>query len=328
PFSVRQSTMFLIASLWVDIFLIFLAVWVLSGSKVFAIILSIVVWGALEYFKLPLLEKRISDIVLNTDESGRLPIIAHRGGQTDAPENTIASFREARRNGAQAVELDLAFTKDGIAVLLHDFTVDRTTDGTGYIDELMYEDVKKLDASSKHELKDHFPNEGIPTLEEGLVECLGLGLKVYIDVKGDAQKAAVAITDVYQKHPSLYTMAIVCSFNPLVIYAVRRADPDIITGMTHRPGIVGYWYQEGNYVMREFVCPILDIVLEWSQYHWLWYVMGNSAFLARDDQISKRFVNFWKERGIRVVVWTVNDPHEKEYYSQVLNIAYITDTLK
>lgn len=71
--------------------------------------------------------------------------IAHRGG---TPENTLAAVLKSKREGAVGVEMDLAFTKDGHAVLLHDATVNRTSDGTGLIDELTLEEARKLDFGS------------------------------------------------------------------------------------------------------------------------------------------------------------------------------------
>lgn len=71
--------------------------------------------------------------------------IAHRGGR---PENTLAAISNSKKEGASGVELDLAVTKDGHAVLLHDATVDRTSNGTGLIEEMTLEQAKKLDFGS------------------------------------------------------------------------------------------------------------------------------------------------------------------------------------
>ena len=72
--------------------------------------------------------------------------IAHRGGK---PENTLAAFRRSKDEGACAIEVDLEFTKDGHPVLLHDSTVDRTSNGKGAVSELTFEEVKKLDFGIK-----------------------------------------------------------------------------------------------------------------------------------------------------------------------------------
>lgn len=80
-------------------------------------------------------------------------ILAHRGGSAEAPENTLAAFRTAKENGAIGVEFDVDFTKDGRAVVIHDSTVDRTTDGSGPVSGFTFEEIRKLDASAKHPLR-------------------------------------------------------------------------------------------------------------------------------------------------------------------------------
>lgn len=79
-------------------------------------------------------------------------IIGHRGGGLEAPENTLAAFKLAKENGATGVEFDLDFTKDGVPVIIHDSTVDRTTDGTGKVCDFTYDEIRQLNASAKHPL--------------------------------------------------------------------------------------------------------------------------------------------------------------------------------
>jgi glycerophosphoryl diester phosphodiesterase len=85
-------------------------------------------------------------------------VIAHRGAPTEAPENTVASFRKALEIGAQGVELDVRLTADGHLVIMHDDTVNRTTDGTGLVDEMTLEQVRRLRVGG----------EPVPTLREAL----------------------------------------------------------------------------------------------------------------------------------------------------------------
>ena len=73
--------------------------------------------------------------------------IAHRGGR---PENTLAAFRRAKAEGASGIEVDLEFTRDGHPVLLHDSTVDRTSNGSGRVADMTLEEIKKLDFGSKY----------------------------------------------------------------------------------------------------------------------------------------------------------------------------------
>ncbi|MDC0309616.1 glycerophosphodiester phosphodiesterase family protein [bacterium] len=93
-------------------------------------------------------------------------VCAHRGASDTHPENTIAAFREAIRLGAQMIEFDVALTGDGKLVLMHDHTIDRTTDGSCRVEEWLLTDLKKLDAGSWKNSR--FEGEQIPTLSEAL----------------------------------------------------------------------------------------------------------------------------------------------------------------
>ncbi|CAK6974566.1 glycerophosphodiester phosphodiesterase 1 [Scomber scombrus] len=98
----------------------------------------------------------------------------------------LAMFRfpQANKNGATGVELDLEFSADGVPILLHDDTVDRTTNGSGPLSQIRFSDLGKLDAAAKHRLREKFAGEKIPTLEEAVEECIRLQLTIYFDVKG------------------------------------------------------------------------------------------------------------------------------------------------
>ena len=93
-------------------------------------------------------------------------ICAHRGENSTFPENTIPAFKEAVRLGVQQVEFDVAKTKDGAMVLMHDLTVNRTTDGKGKVADLTLEEIKSLDAGIKK--GEQFKGVRIPTLDEAI----------------------------------------------------------------------------------------------------------------------------------------------------------------
>ncbi|XP_035228908.1 glycerophosphodiester phosphodiesterase 1-like isoform X2 [Stegodyphus dumicola] len=135
-----------------------------------------------QYITFEPVEEEISRNVLFKPNS-ELPVFAHRGGGHDAPENTVIAIREAKKNGADGVEIDLSFTKDNIAVLFHDDTLERTTDGFGMLSGKTYSELRELDAASNHIYRDRFQGEKICTLEEGIEECLKLNLKIILDVK-------------------------------------------------------------------------------------------------------------------------------------------------
>ncbi|KAJ8246216.1 hypothetical protein GJAV_G00265120 [Gymnothorax javanicus] len=266
-----------------------------------------------------------------TSKTGGISVVAHRGGGHDAPENTLAAIREASRNGATGVELDLEFTSDGVPVLMHDETVDRTTDGSGALSEIRFSELSKLDASAKHRLREKFHGEKVPTLQEAVEECLRLQLTIYFDVKGHAEEAAAALKELYKKHPVLYNTSIVCSFDAKVIYRMRQADPQVVTALTHRPwslSRLGDGTPRFSSPWKHHWMQVMDVLLDWAHHHLFWHLLGVSAFLVQKNYISQDYVQFWTDRGVEVVSWTINTEVEKQYYQQLLNISYITDSLR
>ena len=115
--------------------------------------------------------------------------INHRGYCFEAPENTLSAYRLSKEKGFDYVECDISFTKDGIPVLLHDDTIDRTSNGTGNIGNLTYEEASQYDYSydSSHpELEAKFTayrGEKLPTFDEFIVLCKEIELHPYIELK-------------------------------------------------------------------------------------------------------------------------------------------------
>jgi glycerophosphoryl diester phosphodiesterase len=124
-------------------------------------------------------------------------LCAHRGAMTTHPENTLPAFFEAIRVGAQMIEFDVQFSKDSALVIMHDGTVDRTTDGTGKVEELILADIRKLDAGSW--MGEDFVGTGVPILEEVLaIMPRNVWLNIHIKGGREVGKAvakAVMATD-------------------------------------------------------------------------------------------------------------------------------------
>jgi glycerophosphoryl diester phosphodiesterase len=108
-------------------------------------------------------------------------VIAHRGGAANAPENTLAALRSAARLGVGWVEVDVALLGDGTAVLFHDDTVDRCTDGHGRLAECTFADLEALDAGSW--FAKEFAGERVPTLGVALAAAADLGLSLNLELK-------------------------------------------------------------------------------------------------------------------------------------------------
>ena len=121
---------------------------------------------------------------------GDIRIIGHRGARGVAPENTVASIRHAVEVGAQAIEIDLHASKDEELVVIHDSTVDRTTDGTGPVDQYTLDELRKLDAGYRFTADEGqtfaFRGQGvqIPALDEAM-EAIG-DLPAILEVKSAA----------------------------------------------------------------------------------------------------------------------------------------------
>jgi len=131
----------------------------------------------------------------NVKQLPKRGICAHRGAMETHPENTLAAFKEAIRLGAHMIEFDVRLTKDGKLVILHDKTVDRTSNGTGPVSDLTFEQVRKLDVGSWKDKK--FVGEKIPTLDEALA-VMPDNIWLNAHLKGDwelGNKVAAAIVE-------------------------------------------------------------------------------------------------------------------------------------
>ena len=116
--------------------------------------------------------------------------VCHRGGDF-APENTLVAYEQAKKMGFAYVEADVQLTKDNVPVLLHDDTIDRTSDGTGYVNQYTYEELLSFDFGSWLDPK--FAGTKIPTFEQFLQTCVELGLKPYIELKTGFTEEDIAI---------------------------------------------------------------------------------------------------------------------------------------
>lgn len=304
----------------------------MSSLYITVLAVAVVSYG-LKKAALPKLDDSIAEQVIFGDDTAAVPVFAHRGAGFDAPENTIAAFREAKRNNASGVEFDLSFTHDNVAVLFHDDTVDRTTDGSGVLATMAFDQVRQLDASSKHPFADKFRGERVPTLEEGVRECLALGVRIIFDVKEYDHRAVTVVDDLFKKYNDLYRRAMVASFFPQFIYSLRLRNPDIVTALTWRPGFVTY--EDVEQVRPRYKSHwkhvgalAADWLLERALHGVLPYLTGVSGVLICKNKMSAEYVDNWRRQNLHVIAWTPNHPAEKDYLMKVLKVPIITDTLR
>ncbi|TWU14096.1 Glycerophosphoryl diester phosphodiesterase [Symmachiella macrocystis] len=157
-------------------------------------------------------------------------ICAHRGASNTHPENTLAAFREAIRLGAQMIEFDVALTKDGQLVLLHDPTLDRTTDGSGPVGDFTLAELKKLDAGSWKSAE--FAGERIPTLDEAL-KIMPENIWLNVHLKGNAELAEKTTRRIIA-HERQHQALLAC--NKKAAQAARQVDEEILICNMERQG--------------------------------------------------------------------------------------------
>ncbi|MFN8924799.1 MAG: glycerophosphoryl diester phosphodiesterase [Rhodospirillales bacterium] len=156
------------------------------------------------------------------------PVIGHRGAKDFAPENTLASLREARYQGATWVEVDVKLTSDGRPILMHDAGLDRTTDGTGPVADRSLDEIRRLDAGRWFSAS--FAGERVPTLEECLDLVLTLGLGINLEIKpcpGRARATAeTALAVAGRLWPADRPPPLVSSFSVEALEAAMHVRPD------------------------------------------------------------------------------------------------------
>jgi glycerophosphoryl diester phosphodiesterase len=202
--------------------------------------------------------------------------IAHRGASALYPENTLRAFIAAADLGAEMCEFDVRMTRDGEVVVIHDATVDRTTDGRGRVASMSAAALGRLDAGVRFDAE--FRGERIPTLAE-VAEALG-GRGCAMDVELKARGLEARVCEILRGCATAAS-AIVSSFDWVQLKIVARHDPGLrlaLLGEKTAPAML-----EAAQAMRAFaVAPRFDI--------------ADAAFCAEAHR-----------RGLAVYVWTVDE---------------------
>jgi glycerophosphoryl diester phosphodiesterase len=170
----------------------------------------------------------------------RPTIFAHRGSSAYAPENTIAAFELAIKQNSDAIELDVKLSLDQNIIVIHDQTLDRTTDGKGNIKDYTITALKEFDAGIKFD--EAFRGERIPTLSD-VFEAVGRKIFINIELTNytsplDSLPEKIAET---VKFHSLENQVLFSSFNPIGLLRIQRILPNIPIGLLALPGKSGAW---------------------------------------------------------------------------------------
>lgn len=147
------------------------------------------------------------------EDTKRPEIIAHHGVLEDVPENTFAAFRRAVELGVDGIEIDIRQTKDNQLILMCDETIDRTTDGKGRVDQLLYAEIQQYDAGSWRGAE--FKNEQVPLLSDVLKFCKINNLKLILNVKQTClEKQVLDLVKANEMSSQVYLWGTLRNFNP------------------------------------------------------------------------------------------------------------------
>jgi glycerophosphoryl diester phosphodiesterase len=178
-----------------------------------------------------------------------LEIIAHRGFPSQAPENTLASFQAALQQGADSVEFDLQLTADGVPIIFHDQTLERTTNGQGKVGDKTLLELSDLDAGSW--FAPVFAQERIAPLANALPVLAKFPQYLYLDVKPHclwSDQQVEYLINLLSKY-NLQKRAVITSFNDQFLQQFRKLSPDFPIGHIVA-NLDSYWQQLQRAVLR------------------------------------------------------------------------------
>ncbi|MSP90147.1 MAG: glycerophosphodiester phosphodiesterase [Alphaproteobacteria bacterium] len=211
-------------------------------------------------------------------------VVGHRGASADAPENTLAAFRLAAEQGAGAIELDAKLSADGVPVVIHDDTLDRTTNGHGDVRAHAFAVLDRIDAGSWFDRC--FAGEKLPTLEATLKLCQALGLELNIEIKPCpgrvVETAEKVVADIRRFWPTNRPAPLLSCFDPDGLAAARAADSALPRGF--------------------LVNDLDDAAIKTAQR------LDCVALHVRHVALDRTGVAAIKEASLVPVAWTVNQP--------------------
>lgn len=213
-------------------------------------------------------------------------IFAHRGVSSQAPENTMEAFELVTAAGADGIEMDVQFTKDGKVVILHDELIDRTSNGTGLVRDWLWDDLRRLDFGSW--FGPLFAGARIPLLSDLLLMVKRQGLRLNIELKTNSfrypglEEAVIEMVRAYSVHDAI----MISSFNHYSVMHYKALDPAAYTGVLLSSTLVDPWEYAGR--------------------------LGVQAVHPRYRSVDQEMVTRCHERGIEINTYTVDDPEDKE----------------
>jgi glycerophosphoryl diester phosphodiesterase len=214
-------------------------------------------------------------------------VLAHRGLMAHVPEQTTASFQAAIDRGAEMIEADGQLSSDGQLVLMHDVTVDRTTNGSGRVADLSWDELSRLDAGSWFHPR--YTGLGIPLATE-LVELAGsAGVGLCLEAKGatpdETARVAVRLAQLVRDRDAL-SWAFVASFDHHALIEAKRAVPDLLLAPERLPSLGPQAVEESLRQATALGAPVL-------QHRW--------------EVLTAELVETLHGAGVAVWAWLTND---------------------
>ena len=224
---------------------------------------------------------------------------AHRGASLRAPENTLEAFQLAAEDGAEGLELDVHMTSDGSIVVIHDDTVERTTDGSGAVHDMILREAQSLDAgySFTPDGRASYPyrSQGVRVPELGEVLREFPYLRVNIEVKEAQPGIEEALLETIAGADAKDRVLVVSEIPDIMDRFRELSGGGISTGASRRE--IESFYVLNRLHLKSLLRPSYDALQVPVEYEG-WEV------------VTPRFVEAAHNRGVRVDVWTIDDPEE------------------
>lgn len=230
-----------------------------------------------------------------------MKIFAHRGASSYAPENTLAAFQKALEMNVDGIELDVQLSKDGVPVVCHDFTINRTSNGKGYIHDLTLAQLKSYRFYGK--FKNEFPNEQIPTLEEVLQLIGNHDITLNIELKhgpfkhSNLEEKVISLVKKYNIEQGV----IYSSFDHQSVERIARLAPDARLALIFHINLINVF----DYVART----------------------GLNIYSIHPNYIyvTKELLAEAKKHQIKVFSYTINDKARAQHYQALKMDGIITN---
>lgn len=233
-------------------------------------------------------------------------VVGHRGIPDQAPENTIESANLAVEKGADIVELDIYVTKDGELVVIHDETLNRTTNGTGKVATLTLEQIRQYTANRSYQNPSDYPDVKVPTFREYLETFKGTDTQLFVELKSEQTNLVPLFVEQVQEYGMEGQISVI-SFFPSQIKRVNEQMPGMSCGLLAFGQLGQAESNPGSTLLK---------IMNTTERYGTTY---NPSF----DGLNQSFVKYMADRGMTVWPWTYTDQNTFNQYF-LYNVGALT----